>query len=373
MSFDKFESPATVVAAVVSAVSPRTRSPLVADFAAGGGELLAGARKVWPQCRVVGTDIDEVAVRDLVRRFPDGRFGRCDFLSQRSRSSSPLLRRLTDVDVVLLNPPFSCRGARRFTSVLRGRTFESSRALAFVMESLNFVAARGDLVAVLPSGVLTSERDSVPWSYLQSNGAEVVSDIGRRAFSGAVVNSVVVKVPGRLAASMCNADRDTGSRHSEPTVRVYRGKLPRHQVLHVPSVSAIPYVHTTDLSRRPFGDTSSRVSSSRLGDAVGGPCVLVPRVGNPESIGPTLVESAQRFVMSDCLFALKSDGDLILQLYRDCRLHWAEISAEYCGTGAKFLTRARLVRALAKIGYSAGIVSRAEWSKESKVVVSDAI
>ena len=62
---------------------------------------------------MVGTDIDCRAVRKLRKVSESWRTGVCDFMNPRSRQSSPVLRSLNGrTNLVLLNPPFSCRGGQ---------------------------------------------------------------------------------------------------------------------------------------------------------------------------------------------------------------------------------------------------------------------
>ena len=86
---------------------------IVADFAAGSGELLLAAASVWPTATMVATDIDSRAVCNVRKISNSWRTGVCDFLNPRSRRSSPVLRSLKRrTNLVLLNPPFSCRGGK---------------------------------------------------------------------------------------------------------------------------------------------------------------------------------------------------------------------------------------------------------------------
>ena len=134
---------------------------------------------------MVATDIDCQAVRNL-RKFSDGwRTGVCDFTNPRSRQSSPVLRSLNGrTNLVLLNPPFSCRGGKRVSARVGGLTSECSPGLAFVVNSIDYLTEGGELIAVLPQGSLTSERDAATWALLRRIGdTEVLKNNGFGTFA----------------------------------------------------------------------------------------------------------------------------------------------------------------------------------------------
>ena len=172
---------------------------VVADFAAGSGELLLAAATIWPKATMVATDIDRQAVRNL-RKVSDGwRTGVCDFTNPRSRQSSPVLRGLYGrTNLVLLNPPFSCRGGEKVSATVAGATSKCSPGLAFVVNSIDYMTEGGELVAVLPQGSLTSEKDSTTWALLRRMGdTEVLKNNGLRTFACAEVRTAVVRFQKR--------------------------------------------------------------------------------------------------------------------------------------------------------------------------------
>src|SRR5688572_28975157 len=116
----------------------------ISDFAAGGGSLLEAAAQHWPRAEVLGTDRDCLAVRALRIKYPLWHVGRCDLLNARSRSASPILARASgNVDLLLLNPPFSCRGGQRFSLEFDGQRITCSRAAAFIATGLGYLRKGG--------------------------------------------------------------------------------------------------------------------------------------------------------------------------------------------------------------------------------------
>ena len=130
---------------------------IIADFAAGDGALLTAACAVWPKAKAFALDIDNLALRRLRYRNPSWSIGRCDFLSEDSRGKSiPLQAVKGNTDVILLNPPFSCRGASRFKLKLNGRELCCSKAMAFVLLATEYLAVDGQIVAILPESTFLS-------------------------------------------------------------------------------------------------------------------------------------------------------------------------------------------------------------------------
>ena len=168
---------------------------VVADFAAGYGELLLAVESLWPMATVVGTDIDGKAVRNLREMSDNWRIGVCDFLNPRSRQSSPLLRSLAGhTNLVVLNPPFSCRGGKRVSATVGDAKSKCSVGLAFVVNSIDYLAEGGELIAVLPQGSLTSEKDAQTWNLLNRIGdTEVLKTNGLRTFPRAAVRTAIVR------------------------------------------------------------------------------------------------------------------------------------------------------------------------------------
>ncbi len=105
---DTFYTPESVAERLVTAID-HPDPELIADFTAGSGSLLSVAQARWPAARIVATEINSGVVRQIKECHPDWLTGKCDFLSSRSRGSCTALRGIAGtVDVVLLNPPFSC-------------------------------------------------------------------------------------------------------------------------------------------------------------------------------------------------------------------------------------------------------------------------
>src|SRR5438132_14120051 len=99
----------------------RTETSLLADFAAGYGELLKVGESRWHGVKCIATDINRSVISKLRREESRWLSGNCDFLNPNSRKHCRVLSNaLGKVSVVLLNPPFSCRGACHYEVEFKG-------------------------------------------------------------------------------------------------------------------------------------------------------------------------------------------------------------------------------------------------------------
>jgi hypothetical protein len=331
---------------------------VVADFAAGSGELLLAAATVWPEATMVATDIDCQAVRNL-RKFSDGwRTGVCDFTNPRSRQSSPVLRSLNGrTNLVLLNPPFSCRGGKRVSARVGGLTSECSPGLAFVVNSIDYLTEGGELIAVLPQGSLTSERDAATWALLRRIGdTEVLKSNGFGTFARAAIRTAVVrfqKQHGRAKAepspglNTCNASRQ----EVLPPVRIVRGTTQMNHIQRGEGYTdSIAFIHSTHL--QDFTVSSHCKVRRRPGRCAVGPMVLLPRVGQPKRSKVAKYPDPDVFMLSDCVIALTCHNSESAELlWKDLQSNWSLLEQEYVGSGARYITNHRLTGLLSRLGY----------------------
>lgn len=331
---------------------------VVADFAAGPGELLFAAESLWPMASVVATDIDPLAVRKLRALSRGWRTGVCDFLNPRSRRSSSLLRSLMGhTDLVLLNPPFSSRGGKRIPATTGGVTTKCSLGLAFVVNAIDYLADGGELIAVLPEGSMTSERDSTTWNLLRGLGnVEVLKTNGFGTFAGAAVRTTVVRFQKvhnhtRTESSPVLQTSTVSCGPLRPLVHIVRGTAAVSDVQRSQdNVDAIPFVHSTHL--QDFTISSHTYVRNLLRRRAVGPMVLLPRVGQPKRSKVARCLDSKVFMLSDCVIALTCDSSKSADLlWKDLQSNWGLLEREYVGSGARYITTRRLSDLLLGLGY----------------------
>jgi predicted RNA methylase len=341
---DSFYTPDNIASYMVESCA--LTSPLhVADFAAGDGALLAHATKKWANLTVYATDIDVNAVNRLRSRNKSWHVSKCDFLTPASRHRSSLVQSLAGkVDLVLLNPPFSCKGAARFSVNVDSALVRCSRAIAFVLASMEYLNSNGEIVAILPVSCFSSQKDTLAWKILEERFTiRCGSTAGRGAFPGCFARCTVVRFSPRRRKK-CRQISNAKSK-SHLAVRLVRGSV----AMHTDTGCDRTLVHSTDLLN------SSVVLNGHMGSrnrpSVTGPSVLLPRVGKPRIDKVALYVLRKRVVLSDCVIGLQcrtKDDAKWLQLRIEENA--SEYLRIYSGTCAQYTTIKKLTAFLTTIG-----------------------
>ena len=374
---DKIYTPphlATLMAKASLARPRQSEEFVVADFAAGSGELLLAATSVWPMATMVATDIDSRSVRNLREISDSWRTGVCDFLNPRSRQSSPILRSLNGLtNLVLLNPPFSCRGGKRVSATFGGVTSKCSAGLAFAVNSIDYLSEGGELITILPEGSLTSEKDAMTWSLLRRMGdTEILKTNGLRTFARAAVRTAVVRFQKRHSRVKTDPSPVLNTHSAScqdvyPPVRIVRGTTQMNEIQRGEGYTdSIAFIHSTHL--QDFTIASHYEVRGRLGRCAVGPMVLLPRVGQPKRSKVAQYPERGVFMLSDCVIALMCDSPERAELlWRDLQKNWSLLEQEYVGSGARYITNRRLGDLLLHLGYFPLITA----SKDHNVVKGD--
>ena len=326
---------------------------LIADFAAGEGDLLRVAEAKWPNAEIVAADIDSATAKRLRRKNAGWSIGVANFLDAESRSRSRVLRRVKGkVDLLLLNPPFSCRGGKKVSVEVEDQNLDCSIAMAFVLLGIEYLRKGGEIRAVLPAGSVSSQKDAAARSYLR--GRFLVS-IGTRfdqnTFNGCFPKTVLLRVA--LVDSSCkNCSGEINGRAQSlglQSVRIYRGGVQMHSALESDGEDSLPLIHTTNLKNDLEWELLPRIQEGR--GEITGPAVLLPRVGRPTQDKVVLLSGSARIALSDCIFALKCDSTEDLKgVYDTVKREWTKVKAGFGGTGAPYLTLGKLADALGHMG-----------------------
>ncbi|WP_339346454.1 N-6 DNA methylase [uncultured Sphingomonas sp.] len=319
----------------------------VADFAAGDGALLRAAAARWPEVKLFGSDIDEEAIASIQALLPGCDTMLVDFLADASD------RLLTDrlFDLILLNPPFSGRGNKRYSAEIEGIHYKASKALAFVARALAHLAPGGEIIAILPASVLTSERDAALRTAMRAWGhVEQIGDVWRTAFKSHAVAVTVLRI------TRAKPKRKTIGKPSLVSLRPFavemtRGSLSVHE--QVATDTGPRFIHTTDLQRNCLLPSDRRASSAHR--TISGPAVLISRVGRPSSDKIVLLPSGEA-VLSDCVIALQTiPGGSEQTLANLLVENWESLKTAYGGSCAPYTTLKRLAEALLRIGVGSSV------------------
>lgn len=349
---DKHYTPNGMASEIVKAIQ-LSKPRIVADFAAGDGALLHAVRERWKSVALVATDIDPVSVASLRLRFNGLEAEVCDFLCSEMRAACSLLNRVAGkISLAIINPPFSCRGNSKFEVFLSGKKVTCSKAMAFAINSLQYLSKRGQLIALLPSSCLTSQKDAEARAALEQT-YEIRLFGGARPydFPGCSVNVSFVAI--RRKASADNVVKITSSDCTERDVSViyramlFRGSVPVHE-LSQSEAEGVPFVHSTHLRN---GTACLEAKTSIARSLIRGPAVLLPRVGRFGRDKICLYESKESIVISDCVIAiLCADRGGALAIFNGLQSNFDYILNLYAGSCAPYITLARLQAALRNLG-----------------------
>jgi hypothetical protein len=362
MKLDPYFTPADLATRLIAAATAEPRCVL--DPAAGDGALLQAAQRRWPTATFHALDVDVRRVAAL-RASTTWSIGRCDFVSPASRRSSGVLRHLRHgVDLVLLNPPYSARGAATWRASLGGVEIRCSRAMAFVLAGLSCLADGGELICLLPVSTLASRRDSGAWDMVRKvAAADVISSFPRGTFSQGTASTVGVRITLGASSGTSGVQRSPEAAIERVHVELHRGRLPVHQARGQPGPEGAPslrFIHTTDLTSRGLRVEKVCVAVHSSGRTFG-PSVLLPRIGRP------MPDKVVRWgggpaVLSDCVYALEARSPAIAdRVHSRISAAWPLLAQAYGGSCAPYLTIAELVGFLDSVGIGAAWDGAPGW------------
>lgn len=339
---DRFYTSPELADALVGLATTRRRALSIADFACGEGSLLLAAERRWPAASMIANDVSAASIASLRKKRPKWQAACSDFLNPRSVRSSALRNHLKNVDLVLLNPPFSRRNRQTFEVAVGDETLRASIAMAFVVKSLPFLKSDGVILAVLPDGCLVSKHDEPVWRTLRKQfNVEVIRDNSRSAFQGVRARTCLVRMT-KLNLSVSVAERVAVP--FAPTI--LRGRVQMHSRKIVSDMLGTPLVHTHHLRNGAVVSSGVHVE----GAVVSGPALLFPRVGlvTPEKL--CVLRKGQRVTLSDCVLGVVCRSEKDAETLRQMVLaSWPTFASAYRGTGAPYITMERASAVLAEI------------------------
>lgn len=342
---DKHYTPDPLANLLVSA--SRIRKPrFVADFTMGTGKLLEAARSRWPGTSLLGVDIDPDIEDYCKTALHDVDFILSDFLQDQNRKS--IADEYKNIDVILLNPPFSNRGSLKANIETSVGMISCGLAMGFVAYSLELLAPKGELLCILPISCFSSERDFEIWKYIKSKYQfERVGEVKKAAFPGCSVNIGLVRIVKRKPKKKLTKKIVHPVPMKSFTCKVQRGTKPVSKAIF--NTDGLRFIHTTNLKGHQVVGEMKFVSSFH--SIVHGAFITVPRVGRFNLEKVVLVNSKESHVISDCLFALQTEkiGDLH-SLKRLIIANGSNLEKIYGGSCASYTTLTKLKAFLLSLG-----------------------
>jgi hypothetical protein len=350
--FDQYFTPPALAIKLIQAFTI-PKPECVGDFAAGDGELLRAAEKRWPGIACIAVDIDEVVVSKLQSNHPTWQTRRCDFTDAAARKKLLFNRKklLRKIPSIALNPPFSIQeGKVRVRSVTIANTaVRCSPALAFVVDALTYLGEGGQLVAIIPQGVINSALDAEARRLLQEHyGFEVVELIPPIGFKDCSPRTAIVRLTAGI--SLAAIEEPVELVEGDIISHLLRGSISNTRVENSDHPLSLPFIHTTDLFNGKLCGPKKRLFLSDVVYAAG-PAVLIPRVGKPDVNKIVLLPTGMKAVLSDCVMAVEC---LTLrdahELHRRLITQWSVLEQTYGGTCARYISVDTLAKFLQKSG-----------------------
>lgn len=324
----------------------------VVDFCVGKGELLKAAESKFENINCFGTDIDVSIVNEINNTHKHWNIEICDFTDSKSRANTSILIE-EFFDLVLSNPPFTCRGSKINKVEYFGRIFHVSTAMMFLVESLRYLKLSGSLYAIMPSSIIFSEKDKRLINAIRDKyDIYILEEIERQPFNGCAPNITLIKICHKSDLNNYLLDTPSiSSIYNTPiifdaqglNVKIFRGNLSVHEAADFENEQGGYYVHSTNLRNNSI--VYDNIKVNKVGSEITGPAILIHRVGKPDIAKVCKLPQDKSIVLSDCVIAIMGGTQsTINKIYNAIINQKAEFLSLYKGTGAKYLTLERMRR-----------------------------
>lgn len=350
MKNDQYFTSASLADELALAVTLR-RVDVVADFAAGHGELLQALHARWPTASIIANDIDAACVANMANEHPEWRCSNVDFeLANAASQEHGILRVGEKCCLVVLNPPYSGRGAKCYGVCVRGVQVRCSRAMMFVLKAIESVRRGGQVVAILPESCMFSVKDRRAREVLDRIAViEVLRRGDKGEFPGCAARTCFVRITCSKPRSgmVIAAPLVANAEHVGDGLSVVRGNFPVYKSKI--TQNGVAFVHTTSL--RNHRVQSMTIVEQRSGRTICGPAILLPRVGLPQSGKCCLYLSRRRIMLSDCVIGIQfDDRGVAVRCHKRILEFWQIVESAFKGTGAPYITIDTLCERLRRIG-----------------------
>lgn len=314
----------------------------VVDFCVGGGELLRAAQLKWTNAQYIGIDISSEAISSLKLLHPDWKVAECDFTDVISKNHCSVIND-KKFDLILLNPPFTCKGSTINKVIHNKTTYHVSTSMLFLVEALKYMAVDGQLFAILPISNAYSQKDKIIWDVLTDEyNLTILEEPNKQYFKHCTPNIIIVSLN---KFDIKNTQRTYKRLKIDvDIISLFRGNLSMYQIKNY-EMTGKPLIHSTNLRNNKIEDIQYYINCEK--SVVNGPAILIQRVGNPNIKKMCVISENESYVLSDCVIALKtkSNRDAII-LFDTLIENWDDFKLLYKGTGAKYVTIERLTKFL---------------------------
>lgn len=166
----------------------------VVDFCVGDGELLRAAQSICGNIECYGVDISKEVISKLRIAHPTWFVRTCDFTDGSARKKCQITNRRF-YDLVVLNPPFTCKGSTINKVTFNGEEYRTSTAMMFVVEALQYMHENSILLAILPISCAYSQKDKKIWQALEERyNLTILEERDKQSFKKCNPNIVLVSI-----------------------------------------------------------------------------------------------------------------------------------------------------------------------------------
>lgn len=309
------------------------------DFCVGDGDLLKAVAKRYEGVQLFGTDISSEALQKLGGDYPEMVLGECDFKDDESVNNVHFLHD-NIYDLVVLNPPFTCKGSVVEHIEFEGEKFKVSTAMLFTMRALRYLSKQGGLYAILPISCVYSEKDKEAWDYLKVHYNACVLEEPSRVYFKDCAPNIVLVYAGRYPMEVQHTT-EVIDFSAQPVTSIVRGCVRMQTPAYSKKRDAVPLIHTTNIQKGKLVNLKKILPGEHL--KVDGFGVVIPRVCAPNPNKIALLDGTRTYALSDCVIVLRT---ATMEAADQVRTHilnnWQDFTIIYKGTAAQYTTLARV-------------------------------
>ena len=336
---DAYYTPEALADKLIAFISEEKITSAV-DFCVGDGKLLDAVARRFPKIKCFGNDISIAAIEDLQKTREHWILSNCDFRDEEKFNTLVGIGN-REYDLIVLNPPFTCKGSSICKVEFEGVAYHVSTAMQFIVRALKYRSKHGVLYAILPSSCAYSQKDRRLWTHLvEHHNLQLLEDSNRMYWSSCSASIIMVSIGSKVKRPKFDI-LDKFDFTVLPIIKALRGRIAKHDANFTEGQKGVKYIHTTNLQ----GGKIMHVSRINVSTSyqVQGPAVLIPRVCNPNQGKICVYNGNTKFVPSDCVIALmaKTDEDAMI-IANSIIEHWKLFVGIYQGTAAKYTTMERI-------------------------------
>ena len=336
---DSYYTPPLLADKLVRFIVPSQISRAV-DFCVGNGDLLKAVAKRYGDAELYGTDISDDTLTKLSQDCPSWHLGRCDFRKDNSIDKVPFLIK-GKFDLIVLNPPFTCKGSVVESVTFEGIEYRVSTAMLFLLRALKYLASNGGLYAILPISCVYSVKDRKAWNYLKDHyNACILEESNKVNFTSKCAPNIALVYIGYYKVNGIEKV-NTFDFSSFSITSMLRGCVRMQNLQYSKSKNAVPLIHTTNLQKGKLVNLRHIMAGHNI--LVNGSGVVIPRVCNPNPNKIALLDEKTVYALSDCVIVLQTATRIDAEKLRERIIeHWCDFVSIYKGTGAQYTTLERL-------------------------------